>query len=127
MDNGQKTCTLNGKEKAIIPPQSFAALRDLIIAGQTNATRAMYAALGLSLRLRNDDGPMPLRYKGDPLDYGGQVMDWLQGNGADMNECDAAALECYRVCSAAYPSAPEVAEREDFSDPPAESSTASPS
>ncbi len=74
MENGQSTVTINGNEKEITIPVSFATLRDLVLAARANDNpyRAFYAALGLCVQMRPKLG---LVYQGDAIKYGGQVMD----------------------------------------------------
>lgn len=100
--------TLLGKTFALSGVKSFATRNEVVASGGQNPTRALAAALGLSLppsaiRLKTKYGP-PF----DPLTYGGEVIDELLERGSTILEVIAAGEVAYTAMARSLPSFEEV-------------------
>jgi hypothetical protein len=86
---------------------------DLAHAATINVQRACGAALGVSwLRLNKAVG----QYRGDAIEYGGTVIDYLIDQGASYDEIIMAGLEALKLATERLPGGKEVREKADFSE-----------
>lgn len=91
------TLTLGGKTIRLVPPPSYAAVNDVLIADDKNPQRAVCAALGMCAR---GPGRPPLRFDAhdyDALKYGGAVLDWCVAQGIPTEEVFALGVQARRL------------------------------
>lgn len=77
-------------------PGSIAARWDVVLASQRPGceNRAFAAALGLCWPYLSRKRP----YTGDAIAYGGSIIDFVVGGGADFMEMTSIAVEAYNLC-----------------------------
>jgi len=104
-----------GAAVQLVVPRSWAERHDVAAAAATNVQRAVAAALGLCWpRLRKR---LPA-YGGDPLAYGGAVIDFLRNEGASMNDIVDVGIDAMKLCADGLFGEAEVKARADFSGAP---------
>ena len=118
---------LAGQELKLLPPQSYATRFEVATRVLRAPERAFAACLGVCI----PRGAWPIKdkakrekgrpiYEGDPIAYGGAVIDALHEAGLGMKEILDAGEVAYLLLSPSVFSEKELAEQEDFSAAPLE-------
>ena len=97
-------------------PPSFAIRNEIAYSATTNAQRAYAAALGICW----GDLQRRVRYRMDPLDYGGRVIDYLCGEGWEYLEVIGAGQLEYAHLTRGLFNEREVKDVENFTGPTGE-------
>lgn len=115
----KNTVKLGGRDIQLLPPRSYAAAYDVVIAAQQNEVRAGAAALGLCWQ--GEGGPKTsYEVAGyDAIKYGGLVMDELVARGLRPMEIRAAGAVAWWVAADQIVSEEEVSAAEGNSVAPA--------
>lgn len=118
-DTSTKTLTILGAEETLVTPQSWTVCLEIGVLAQSNAVRAMGAALGATWRR----GPNRVRtkYDADNLSvYGSRVLEELRGRGIGATEFSVVGREALDMIQRAGFVDPEKAAEELGNSEPAE-------
>lgn len=107
------------KEFTLQKPTSFAEAWDVASLGERNMHRAFAAALGLCGVGRK----LKLAYLGDPMQYGGKVIDALHEQGLSMADILGPGAQAYSLCAQMIISGNDVEKAESFTEAQEEDST----
>jgi len=112
-----KTVSLGDETITLAVPSSMAVRYDLLSAGGVNWGRAACAALALSWHSPRKSRPKA-RYRFDPLEFGGRVMDELVDRGHPPPEIVAAGILAWNAATEGLLTVSEVEEAEGNSEAP---------
>lgn len=112
---GNTTVTIGTETITLAVPGSISLRYDLLSAGGTNLARAACAALALCWHEPKARKPKA-RYRFDPLDFGGRVLDELCARGHSPKEVVAAGVLAWNACTEDLIDAAEVEKEEGNSE-----------
>lgn len=108
-----ETAVYHGVKVTFRVPPSFAIRNEIAYSATSNPQRAYAAALGVCW----GDLQRRVRYRMDPLDYGGRVIDYLGGEGWDYLEIVGAGQLAYAHLTRGLFSEKEVRDVANFTGP----------
>ena len=102
----------------LVRPKSFTERLDVQVAVRANPHRGIGCALGLCWMRARKRTP----YRGDPIAFGGEILDQLDAEGADFADVMEAGTAALALCLEQIVSEAEVSAAEGNSGAPADSS-----